>query len=328
MTGKGTRRGEFELIAELFSPLTNGAPGALGLTDDVALIDVAPGHQLVVTVDTLIAGVHFRVDDPADLVACKALRVNLSDLAAKGARPIGFLHALALNPGIDDAYLEKYAAGLASDVKEFVVPLLGGDTTSGPGPLTISITAFGEVKKDAALLRRGARAGDIVCVTGTIGDGAIGLACLNGALDLPAHLSQTVIARYRLPRPRLAVGQALAGLATACLDISDGLVADIGHICEASKLAATIDRDAIPLSPAVRAALEKDGRCWDQVLGGGDDYELAFAVPASRVGDLAGIAEMAGLQLSPIGTLTEGQGVSVVSAGRAVPVTQAGYKHR
>ena len=173
MSGAGTRRGEFELIAALFAPLSKGALGALGLTDDAALIDVAPGCSLVTTVDTVIAGVHFRSDDPPDLIARKALRVNLSDLAAKGAKPVGFLHALALNDGIDDASLERYAAGLAADVTEFGVPLLGGDTTSGPGPLSITITAFGEVEKGKALLRSGARRGDVLCVSGAIGDEAI-----------------------------------------------------------------------------------------------------------------------------------------------------------
>ncbi len=199
MTEKGTRRGEFQLIADLFSPLTRGAPGALGLTDDVALIDVRPGCQLVTTTDTLIAGVHFRAADPPDLVARKALRVNLSDLAAKGARPIGFLHALSLNDSIDDAYLERYASGLGVDVDAFAVPLLGGDTTSGPGPLTITVTAFGEVEKGKALLRGGARAGDILCVTGTIGDSALGLAHLTGAT-----LSKAV-ERYHLPQPSAAL---------------------------------------------------------------------------------------------------------------------------
>ena len=333
MTAKRTRRGEFKLIADLFSPLTRGAPGALGLTDDVALIDVRPGYQLVTTTDTVIAGVHFRGDDPPGLVARKALRVNLSDLAAKGARPIGFLHAISLNPSIDDAYLERYAAGLRADVKEFALPLLGGDTTSGPGPLTITITAFGEVKKGAALLRRGAQPGDILCVSGTIGDSAVGLACLNAVGALPAALAKQAIGRYHLSQPRLSAGRALLGLATACLDISDGLVADVGHLCKASGVTATIERDKIPLSKGMRAALKKDTRCWDYVLGGGDDYELAFTVPPKKIPKLAKLSTKLGVSLTPIGLIHPSRkasagSVTVLSEGQAVAVSRSGYSHR
>lgn len=330
MTGKGTRRGEFELIAELFSPLTMGAPGAIGLTDDAALIDIAPGMQLVTTVDTLIAGVHFLMDDPPDLVARKALRVNLSDLAAKGAKQVGFLHALALNDSIADAYLERYAGGLKLDVQEFCVPLLGGDTTSGPGPLTLTITAFGEVEKGRALLRSGARRGDVVCVTGTIGDGAVGLACLNAALQLPAPLATHVIDRYRLPRPRLTAGRALADIASACLDVSDGLVADVGHLCKASGVAAVIAREAIPLSPAARFAVDENASLWNLVLGGGDDYELAFTLSPERLPDITTLAERLGFPITVIGTVTAGPAgeVSVLVDGKPVPVLNAGYRHR
>ncbi len=328
MSGKGTRRGEFALIAELFSPLAKAAPGALGLADDAALITPTPGHQLVTTVDTVIAGVHFRTDDPPDLVARKALRVNLSDLAAKGAKPIGFLHALTLNDAIDDAYLTRYAAGLAADVKEFAVPLLGGDTTSGPGPLAITITAFGEVENGTAILRGGARADELLCVTGSIGDGALGLACLDGRTTLAPQLAEALTARYRLPQPRLAAGAALQGIATACLDISDGLAADVGHICATSQLGAVIDRDLIPLSPGVRAAVEHDPGFWDLVLGGGDDYELAFAIPPARAADLPALAKQLGLSLTPIGKLDSGNGLRVVAQGKEVPITRAGYRHR
>jgi len=330
MTSKGTRRGEFDLIAQLFAPLSKGAAGALGLKDDVALIDVLPGCQLVTTTDTLISGVHFRADDPPESVARKALRVNLSDLAAKGARPVGFLQALSLNDSISDAYLERYAAGLAVDVQEFGVALLGGDTTSGPGPLVITITAFGEVETGKALLRSGARPGDVVGVTGTIGDGAVGLACLDAALQLPSALAEYAADRYRIPQPRLAMGRALAGLATACLDVSDGLVADVGHLCEASGVAIVLDRDAVPLSPAVRAAVEQDARWWDAVLGGGDDYELAFTLPPERVPALETLAAKLKFPLTVIGTVSTspGLGVTVTSGGQPVPVATTGYRHR
>lgn len=331
MTEKRTRRGEFELIAELFSPLTHGAPGALGLMDDAALIDIAPGRQLITTVDTLIAGVHFRHDDPPDLIARKALRVNLSDIAAKGARPVGFLHALALNDSIDDIFLERYAAGLKADVAAFQIPLLGGDTTSGPGPLAITITAFGEVEKGRALLRRGARQGDAVCVTGTIGDGAVGLAVLNGDIKLPGDLAANVVDRYRLPQPRFIAGCALAGHVTACMDISDGLVADIAHLCRASDIAAEITREAIPLSPGTRAAVAQNSSHWDVVLGGGDDYELAFTLPQDKVPSLSVLAEELGFPLTCIGTIVGGRiagEVAVRADGVPVALTRRGYRHR
>jgi thiamine-monophosphate kinase len=330
MTGKRTRRGEFELIAELFSPLTKGAPGALGLMDDAALIDVSPGCELVVTVDTLIAGVHFRLDDPPDLIARKALRVNFSDLAAKGAKPIGFLHALALNDGIDDAFLERYAAGLKADVEYFNVPLLGGDTTSGPGPLTISVTAFGEVKKGRALLRRGARLGDVVCVTGTIGDGAIGLDVLNAAVQLPEALAMAIIERYRLPQPRFIAESKLAGCVSACMDLSDGLVADVGHLCKASGVAATIERDAIPLSPGTQSAVKQNATLWKRIVGGGDDYELAFTLPAEQIPELPTLTADLKFPVTPIGRIVAGKpgDVTVFADGTLFPVAESGFRHR
>lgn len=331
MSGERPCRGEFELIADLFVPLSRNAPGALGLKDDAALLDISPGCQLVATTDTLIAGVHFRHDDLPDLVARKALRVNLSDLAAKGARPIGFLQALSLNPSIDDAYLQRYAAGLAADVDRFGAALLGGDTTSGPGPLSITITAFGEVENGKALLRSTARRGDVVCVTGTIGDAALGLACLDAALNLPAPLAEDLSSRYRLPEPRLTTGRALLNLASACLDISDGLVGDLGHLCKASGLAATIERDSIPLSPAARAAIAQDSRWWESIFGGGDDYELVFATAPGRVSELKKLSADLNVALTPIGVLSgpeAGTGVTVRSGGHPIDIARPGYRHR
>ncbi len=307
--------GEFDLIARLFAPLTKGAPGAHGLRDDAAFLQVSPGHEMVLTTDTLVAGVHFRIEDAPDLVARKALRVNLSDLAAKGAKPVGFLHALTLNDSITDAYLEKYAAGLATDVAAFACPLLGGDTTSGPGPLTITITALGEVETGKAVLRSGAKVGDILYVTGTIGDGALGLASLMGELQTFAAL----IDRYHVPQPRLGLG--LSGIASACLDISDGLVADVGHLCRASGVAAVIERAKIPVSIDARAAVAQDQKWWERILAGGDDYELAFtassAIPETNV------------SVTAIGRVIAGNGVTVLDEnGESLSLTVTGYRHR
>ena len=320
------RLGEFELIARFFAPLAG--PGALGLRDDAALVDVSPGYQLVLTNDTVIAGVHFRADDPPDLVARKALRVNLSDLAAKGARPLGFLQALTLNGDITDDWLEAYARGLAQDVAEFGVPLVGGDTTASLGPLCITITALGEAPRDGAILRSGARAGDMIYVSGSIGDGALGLACLKGELSVAQEHSVALIDRYHLPRPRLEVGRSLRGIAGAALDVSDGLAADLGHMAGASGVSVTIERDAVPLSAAARAAVEAAPRLWEKILAGGDDYEIAFAAPENRAADIARIATETGVALTAIGRVTAGAGVNVTAGGQPMALSSTGYRHR
>ncbi len=321
-TKEATRSGEFDLIARFFAPLA--APGALGLRDDAALVTPSPGCELVVTSDTVIAGVHFREDDAADLIAKKALRVNLSDLAAKGAKPIGFLHALTLNRGVTDAWLELYAQGLKQDILAYGAPLLGGDTTMSPGPVTITITALGEVPAGAALLRSGAKPGDTVYVTGTIGDSALGLACLAGDLLLPRAERAALTDRYHLPRPRCAAGVALRGIAGAALDISDGLVADLGHMAAASNAAIAIDRDAVPLSAVARKAVTNDPRLWEKILAGGDDYEIAFTAPD---GVDAGRAAT-DVPLTAIGKVTAGAGVTVMANGVPVVLASRGYRHR
>jgi thiamine-monophosphate kinase len=248
-------------------------PGALALEDDASIFTPPPGRELVVTADAMVAGVHFLTDDPPDLIARKLLRVNLSDIAAMGALPHGYLMTIAAPRDTPDAWFAGFAAGLAADQAEFSVTLLGGDTTSTPGPLTLSLTLLGTVTPGAALRRNGARAGDEIWVSGTIGDGALGLAVATGMLaDPTGHL----LGRYRLPRPRLALGQVLVGIASAAMDISDGLVQDLGHICRASGVGARISAAAVPLSPAAEAA----GPAWlADCLGGGDDYELLYAVP-------------------------------------------------
>ena len=320
------RLGEFELIARFFAPLAG--PGALGLRDDAALLDISPDSQLVLTNDTVIAGVHFRIDDPPDLVARKALRVNLSDLAAKGARPLGFLQALTLNTSITDAWLESYARGLAEDATAFHIPLVGGDTTTSAGPLCITITALGETPKDSAILRSGARAGDVVYVSGSIGDSALGLACLMGELNLPPEHAVALADRYHLPRPRVDVGWALRGIATAGLDISDGLVADLGHMADASRHCITIERDAVPLSVSARAAVATDPKLWEKILAGGDDYEIAFAAAEAHAAEIARIARETGVALTAIGRVTAGTGVSVTAGGRPLALSSTGYRHR
>ncbi len=317
--------GEFEIIARHFAPLAAGCAGALGLTDDAAVLAPRAGFDLVVTNDALVEGVHFRPDDPAGDVARKALRVNLSDLAAMGAAPRYYNLALALSARIDEAWLEGFAGALGEDQRRFGVTLVGGDTVSTPGPVTIAVTAFGEVAQGRALTRGGAQAGDRVFVSGTIGDAGAGLAVLTGRATAEAGDRDALVARYRVPEPRTGLGPALVGLATAAIDVSDGLIADLGHICAVSGCGAAIALDAVPLSAAA-------GRCagYDRLdaLAAGDDYELLFTAPQEAADRIAAVAERCGVGVTAIGSIEAGRGVRVLDAhGASVTVTRTGYRH-
>jgi thiamine-monophosphate kinase len=310
---------EFALIARHFRPLAG--PGALDLGDDAALLVPPKGRDLVLTVDAMVAGVHFLPADPPDLVGRKLLRVNLSDLAAKGATPLGYLMTVSAPRNTPDAWFAGFAAGLAADQAEFTVTLLGGDTTSTPGPISLSLTIVGHVAPGQMVHRAGARAGDGVWVTGTIGDGALGLAVAQGKLTDPTgHL----LDRYRLPRPRL--GLPIAGVASAGMDVSDGLVQDLGHLCRAAGLAAEIEAPLVPLSDAARAA----GPDWlTTCLTGGDDYELLLAVPPSREAALQQAAQASGIPVTRIGSFRPGApGVMVRdSTGQEIPFDRPGWSH-
>ncbi len=281
------------------------------------------------TTDALVEGVHFRSEDAAELVARKALRVNLSDLAAKGARPFAYPLAAILPRRVDEAWLEAFASGLAADQKEFAVNLIGGDSTATPGPITLSITAFGHVASGRALLRSAARPGDLVFVSGSIGDAALGLAVLKGELsDLASEHAHHLKDRYWLPRPRPRLGQALIGLAHAAIDISDGLVADLGHIAETSGVAAEIRIDSLPLSPAAKAVLQQRPGLLERVLAGGDDYELLFTAPSESRQAVERLDAASGIAITLIGQIAAGEGVRVIDAeGRALALSTTGYRH-
>lgn len=318
------RPAEFALIAELFAPLAKDAPGAFGLLDDAAVVAPPEGCDLVTTVDALVEGVHFRADDPPELVAKKALRVNLSDLAAKGAEPMGYLLALVLPQSRDMEWLRAFARGLEEDQREFAIPLLGGDTTSTPGPLTLSVTAFGTVPRGQTIRRAGARPGDVVFVSGTIGDAGGGLAVLKGE----GRDDGSLVARYRLPTPRLALGRALRGLATAGLDVSDGLVADLGHIAEVSKVAIAVEAAAIPRSDALRALWGDSAASIARAATAGDDYELAFTAPVSARDAVKAAATEAGMPVTEIGRVEQGEGVRLLNEqGAEIPVSRTGWTH-
>ncbi len=319
--------GEFGRIRRYFAPLAAGFPGALGLTDDAALIDLPPGERLVVTTDAMVAGVHFIGDEPPDSLGRKALRVNLSDLAAMGAAPVAYSLALILPKSVDDAWVAGFADGLAADQREFGIFLSGGDSVSTPGPITISITAFGRVGA-GWLTRSGAHAGDNLYVSGTVGDAALGLDLLQGRLER-GEQADMLIDRYRLPRPRLGLGKALVGFATAALDISDGLMADLAHLATESGLAGRVAAATIPLSDGARAAMTaRPDYCWPRVLAGGDDYELLFTASPTNHYKVMDIASAQGVGVTLIGKMMEGQGVSALSDnGEDVTPAVLGYRH-
>ena len=320
---------EFELIKRFFAPLAKDYPGALALADDAALIELDPGHRLVVTTDVLVAGVHFPAADPPGLIARKLLRVNLSDIAAMGAEPLAYLLALALPKDTSSSWLEGFVGGLGTDYAEFAVPLVGGDTVATTGPVTLTLTALGKVAQGSALMRSAAKAGDAIFVSGCIGDGALGLMALEGrAGELAAAHRDYVIDRYRLPRPRLALGQRLVGLAHGVIDVSDGLIADLGHICETSRLGAKIEGASLPLSDAARAALADDPGLLATLVTGGDDYELLFTIAPEARGSVGEISHDLGLALTPIGSMCEGSGVTIVDGIGLEDVLEAsGYRH-
>jgi len=293
----------------------------LGIGDDAAIVAVPAGRELAIAVDTLVEGIHFPVGtDPAD-IGWKALAVNLSDLAAMGATPAWALLALTI-PTQDEAFIDGLARGFAELATPFRLALIGGDTTRGP--LTVTVAVHGFTAPDEALLRSTARAGDVVMVTGTLGDAAAGLRCLAEADTSPYA---ELIGRLNRPTPRVAVGQALRGIATACIDVSDGLVADLGHICAKSGVGADIDAALLPRSSAMIAHFH-DADAIDFALGGGDDYELCFTVPAERAGDLSADLARLGCGATRIGRIVEGQGVRVIGIdGETLAPSRAGWNH-
>ena len=328
VTGK-LKTGEFERIARFFAPLSKPVSGAFSLSDDTAVLDLTVGHQLVAASDTLVEGVHFFGDDPARDIALKLLAVNLSDFAAMGAHPKTYLLNIALPDSIDDTWLEAFSAGLAQGQEQYRVTLVGGDSVSTPGPLTLSLTLLGEIGKGRELRRNGAGEGDLIYVSGTIGDAALGLKLRQGELEgLVDEDRDYLLERYRRPTPRLALGQDLTGLARAAIDISDGLVADLMHMCRQSGLAAELAAPAVPLSFAGRAALDRDPALIEAVLTGGDDYELLFAVPEDRADEISALASKLDFALTRIGHFRAGEGVRIIDAmGDEIEFSSPGYRH-
>lgn len=323
--------GEDSLIARYFRPLATD-PGAFGLDDDAAVLK-ALGNDIVVTTDALVEGVHFLPDDPADTIAQKALRVNLSDLAAKGADPAGFVLSVALRT-VDDSWLSAFARGLGADATAFKCPLLGGDTVSTPGPLMVSITAFGRVASGKIVHRSGAKPGDHVVVTGTIGDAALGLDILKRgrvaeALAGDAASRDTLVSRYRVPQPRNALASAIREYAHAAMDVSDGLAGDLAKLCAVSGVSAVIDLKSIPLSKGVTKALAAGATSIGDIVSGGDDYEILCTVGGGASDEFIRAAQAAGVVVSPIGTVIAGESTPkwLDAEGKELPLTRTSYSH-
>jgi thiamine-monophosphate kinase len=323
--------GEDSLIARYFRPLATD-PGAFNLGDDAAVLQ-GLGDEIVVTTDAIVEGVHFLPDDPPDSVARKALRVNLSDLAAKGATPAGFVLTLALRAA-DEAWLTPFARGLGEDARLFDCPLLGGDTVSTPGPKMISITAFGRVPPDKMVHRSGARPGDRIVVTGTIGDATLGLDILGGggvaaALADDVAARQMLVGRYRIPQPRNALAKAVRNHASAAMDVSDGLAGDLAKLCEASGVSAVIDAPGIPLSAAAASLLARGSVGIEALVSGGDDYEILCAIPENHVEAFAQAAATAGVAVTSIGTIIAGTSAPkfLDAKGSEIPLSRLSYSH-
>ncbi|MCG8506107.1 MAG: thiamine-phosphate kinase [Sphingomonadales bacterium] len=316
---------EFDVIREIFAPLApEGAP-AFGLTDDAAVLSPEAGRSLVISTDMLAAGTHFLPDDQPDVVAARSLGANLSDLAAMGAAPRGYFLTLSIPPDIEPGWLRLLAGRLLADQTRYGLALFGGDTITGAGPLTLAVTIVGSVPEGEALLRSGARAGDSVFVTGTLGDAALGLAGLKGEIAAVDSL----IERYRTPEPRIEIGRKLRGLASACIDVSDGLIADLGHICAASGLGAAVERAKLPLSDAASELIESRPDLWPAITSGGDDYELIFTADAARELEILAICQETGTRITQVGRMTGGNVVTLTDeAGRDVTPATGGYRHR
>jgi thiamine-monophosphate kinase len=323
--------GEDLLIARYFKPIATD-PGAFSLVDDAAILKAA-GQDIVVTTDAIVEGVHYLASDPPDTIARKALRTNLSDLAAKVAAPAGFVLTLALRT-VDRDWLAAFARGLGEDAKSFNCPLLGGDTVSTPGPVMVSITAFGRVPEHKMVRRSGAKPGDRVVVTGTIGDAALGLDILkNGpiakALAGDPRGSETLVARYRVPQPRNALATAVRDHASAAMDVSDGLAGDLAKLCAASGVSAVIDTPSIPTSATAASLLSRSAVGLAALISGGDDYEILCTVPEASADAFTEAARLAGVAVTAIGTIMAGEGPPqfLDSSGREIALARLSHSH-
>jgi thiamine-monophosphate kinase len=328
------RPSEDELIATYFAPWAG--KGALGLRDDAAVLPPPPGHDIILTTDVLVAGVHFFPNDPPAAIARKALRVNLSDLAAKAAEPLGFLLGLVLPQDWTTDWLSSFAQGLGEDAAFYECPLLGGDTVGTLGPLTVSVTALGSTPARTMVSREGAQAGDLIYVTGTIGDAALGLKLRLAARDdqnWSGAASETDAAhfreRYLLPQPRLALREALRAYAHCAMDVSDGLAGDLAKMLRLASMTAEVTVAHLPLSRAAQEALKHEPRLIETICAGGDDYEILCAVPPAKSAAFETAAGAAGIMVSAIATVMPGDAPPrfLDIGGRVMAFAKTSFQH-
>ena len=315
---------EFDVIKRCFRPLAEKEPGAFALKDDAAVLPAQSGYDLVMTMDTAVAGVHFLLNDPPGSVAAKVLGVNLSDLAAMGAAPYVYTLSVALNRDEEISWLESFANALKHEQETHGISLVGGDTVRTPGPTSLTINATGLVPSGEALKRSGANVGDSIYVSGVIGEGALGLLALQGELSgIDEDVASRCIDKYRFPKPRLSLGKRLRGIATAAIDISDGLLQDLGHICETSGVGAKLELSQIPLPTRANSTLVH------KALNGGDDYELVFTTSESDDRVVQQAIKGCDVECQRIGTIVEGAAVMVYDNGDALKdmTVSAGYNH-
>jgi thiamine-monophosphate kinase len=320
---------EFDLIKSYFAPLAASAEGAFGLTDDAAVLTPTAGKNFVVTTDALVEGVHFLSDDTPQDIAAKLLRVSLSDLASMGAAPTFYSLAIAINSNTSSEWIKAFAESLATDQTKFGITLIGGDTVSTPGPLMFSLTAMGLVETGNELRRSRAQVGDDIWVSGTIGDGALGLRVARDEIaDISDANRDFLLSRYRRPLPRTLLGPELINHAHAAIDLSDGLIADLGHICATSQVGADIHIAAVPLSLATQSIISKQPTYIDTVLGGGDDYELLFTADSAFETESKGIGERAKVAVTKIGTINDRKLIRIFKEnGEEHSLSQNGYSH-
>jgi len=329
MTRQSSRTGEFDTIEKFLAPLCVGFPGARGLTDDTASLVISDGHEAVITLDTMVSGVHFLPTDPPDLIARKLMRVNLSDLASAGATPRTYFLSLSLPSSIGDNWIKAFAEGLWVDQNIYSVVLGGGDTTSTPGPLTLSLTAIGEIPKGQAITRGGAQVGQDIYVSGTIGDAALALVLIQtkGVKQVQAD-APSLLAYYQLPEPRVSLGLLLLGLATSAADISDGLMADLGHICRASGVGAEILSSSVPLSDEAHKLISEQSELSNCVYSGGDDYELLFTAHPKDAEKIMAISEKLNLPITRVGRTIKGElPVLLSDSGEIMDLSSSGWRH-
>ncbi len=324
---------EDKLIARFFRPLATH-PGALSLTDDAAVFAPPEGHEIILTTDAVVAGVHVMPDEDADAIACKTLRVNLSDLAAKGASPAAFMMSLALPNDTTDEWLAAFCSGLKADAETYRCPLIGGDTDRVDGPLTVTIFALGTLPRGTMVKRSGARPGDHIVVSGTVGDAALGLQLRRDpAFAARWNLSQSdcahLLERYRLPQPRVALADALRAHASAAIDVSDGFVGDLSKLLRVAGVTGEVGLDSVPLSAGAKTALAADRSLLDTIYGGGDDYEIICTVADEKLEAFHTTADKAGMAVSVIGRVCEGEGAprALDAAGRPLTFTRRSYSH-